>query len=213
MPQPRRRDREAKIATILQTSDDLFKKQGYAVTTTNQIASEAKVSIGLLYKYFPGGKPHIARKMVENVRDEFMTAELEKASPANASSTLHRMLLRYIDGHRRISHNVAAFEMAALEDPETSEVGRLLYTIGSESMREILVKLTGLKDDGGLRKWGGVIFHMIDAVVHRQVIHGELICTDEELADALTKIILGSLSVIKEDKMQRSGNITTQLKP
>jgi AcrR family transcriptional regulator len=199
MTQPRRRDKTAKIATILQTAKTLFKKQGYASTTTNQIAAEAGVSIGLLYKYFPDGKPDIARKSVEEIREVVLSEELAEAAPENAPDVLRRSLIRFIKGHRQISSNVAAFEMAVLEDAETAELGKHLFNVGSDSVTSILSKLTGRADSERLQKWGSIIFHIVDSVTHRQVLHEGLIVSDEELADALTRIIIGSLPAIIEE--------------
>jgi AcrR family transcriptional regulator len=39
---------------ILQAAANLFEAKGYEVTTTHQIASEAGVSVGALYRYFDG---------------------------------------------------------------------------------------------------------------------------------------------------------------
>jgi len=199
MTQPRRRNKTAKIATILQTAKTLFKKQGYAATTTNQIAAEAGVSIGLLYKYFPGGKPDIAWKAVENVREMVFSEELGEATPENAAAVLRSSLMRFIKGHRQVSSNVAAFEMAVLEDAETAELGKRLFTIGSDSVTSILSKLTGREDSERLQRWGSIIFHIVDSVTHRQVLHEGLIVSDDELADALTQMIVGSLPAIMEE--------------
>jgi len=200
MTEPRRRNKAAKIEAILQTSVALFKKQGYAVTTTNQIAAEAGVSIGLLYKYFPGGKPDIARKAVENVREMILSEELEEATAENAAAVLHHALLRFIKGHRQVSANLAAYEMAVLEDPETADLGRELFAIGTDSVVTILTKLTGGKDSKNLRKWANVMFHIIDSVTHRQVLHEALAVSDEQLADTLTQIIIRSLPAVMETR-------------
>lgn len=199
MAQPRRRDKTTKIAAILNTANTLFKKQGYAATTTNQIAAEAGVSIGLLYKYFPGGKPDIAWKAVEDMREMVFSEELGGATPENAPILLRRALLRFIKGHRRVSSNIAAFEMAVLEDAETAELGKHLFSIGSDSVTSILSKLTGRENSEKLQKWGSIVFHIVDSTTHRQVLHDGLSVSDEELAGALTRIIVAALTAIREE--------------
>ena len=190
MPQPRRRDKDAKIAAILQTSNTLFKRQGYTSTSTNQIAAEAGVSIGLLYKYFPGGKPEIAKKLIEGIRDEIVLEGLDAVTPSNAQVYLRGGLLRYIKGHRRISSNIAAFEMASLEDEETRRFAGEVYMIGSDSVAAFLRRV-GCEDDGRLKAWGSIIFHVIDSVIHRHVLNEGLIASDEELADLLARMLVG----------------------
>jgi len=196
MSRPRRRDKDAKIAAILRTSNTLFKSQGYTSTSTNQIAAEAGVSIGLLYKYFPGGKPDIAKRLIEGIRDEIMLNSLDAVTPLNAQVYLRDALLRFIKGHRQISSNIAAFEIASLEDEKTRRFAGDLYTIGSDSVMDVL-KLVGLEDDEKQEQWGIIIFHVIDSVIHRHVLYDGLIASDEELADFLTRMLTGVFSAIR----------------
>lgn len=204
MPQPRQRNKKDKIATILKTSNDLFKKQGYAATTTNQIAAEAKVSIGLVYKYFPGGKPEIAKKLVESIRDEIVFEGLDAVTPLNAQVYLHDGLLRYIEGHRRVLSNIAAFEIASLEDEETRRFGGEIYSIGSGSVTSIL-RLVGCEDGEKVKAWGNILFHVIDSTIHRHVLNEGLVASDEELADVLTIMLI---SVFPELRGKEAQNTT-----
>jgi AcrR family transcriptional regulator len=194
MTPPRRRDREAKTKAILTTANTLFKQNGYANTTTNRIASEAGVSIGLLYKYFPGGKPDIVLRMIEDYREEVLVGALGDVTPQDVPRTIHGLLVEFIRLHRRIAPGVAAFEMATLEDAEVRGIGRKTLTIGSDSMKDILIKVAGKVDDEETRKWANVMFHMIDSLVHRHVLNEGLVATDEELADILTSILVKSLA-------------------
>ncbi len=61
-----RRDPQARRARVLQVSTRLFAERGYEATSVNDIAAEAGVSIGALYKYFPD-KP----ALLEGVLDVF----------------------------------------------------------------------------------------------------------------------------------------------
>ena len=196
MTRPQQRNKAAKIEAILQTAMILFRTQGYPATTTNQIAAEAGVSIGLLYKYFPGGKPEIARRTVENIKEVIVSEELGDVTIKDASVVLRRALLRFIRGHREVSPNLAAFEIASFEDPETEEVGNQLYTIGQESILTVLKKLAGQKTPENLERWASVIFHVIDSVTHRHVLHGGLMMSDEMLADFLVQIIVRSIPAV-----------------
>jgi AcrR family transcriptional regulator len=55
------RNREAKINGILDSTKRLIEDDRYENVTIRDIAREANVSVGLIYKYFPGGKPEIVR--------------------------------------------------------------------------------------------------------------------------------------------------------
>ena len=44
---------------ILDTSAELFRRQGWAGTGMQQIAAESDATLGSVYHYFPGGKQHL----------------------------------------------------------------------------------------------------------------------------------------------------------
>src|SRR5208337_3839267 len=50
------RDKEAKIEAIIDATQSLISSMGYEKVTIRDIAEKADVSVGLIYKYFPGGK-------------------------------------------------------------------------------------------------------------------------------------------------------------
>ena len=53
---PRRSDTRERV---LDTSAQIFRRQGYAATGLKQIVSEGKVPLGSLYHFFPGGKQQV----------------------------------------------------------------------------------------------------------------------------------------------------------
>ena len=59
----KRRDKEAKIQRIIQVTRQLLEKSDLGQLTIRDIAKEANVSIGLIYKYFPEGKPAIIKEI------------------------------------------------------------------------------------------------------------------------------------------------------
>lgn len=56
------RDKDAKIEAILDATHKLIASMGYDRVTIRDIAEKADVSVGLIYKYFPGGKFEILVK-------------------------------------------------------------------------------------------------------------------------------------------------------
>jgi len=199
MTRHKERNKTAKIEAIRDAAMTLFRTQGYPSTTTNQIAAQAGVSIGLLYKYFPSGKPEIARKTIENLREQIISEELRNMTLEEAPTVLPKVLLRFIGGHRQVSANLAAFEMASFEDAETAEMGKQVYTIGRDSLLTVLRELTGRKGNDSLVMWASLIFHIIDSVVHRQVLHEALMMSDEKLADLLAQVMTRSIAAIREE--------------
>jgi AcrR family transcriptional regulator len=49
---------------ILETTADLFRRQGYTGTGMKQIAAEAAAPFGSLYHFFPGGKQDLGREAI-----------------------------------------------------------------------------------------------------------------------------------------------------
>ena len=60
MGRPVQRDKEGKIEDIKQAFIQLVTTNGYESVAIRQIAKRVDVSVGLIYHYFPGGKPTIA---------------------------------------------------------------------------------------------------------------------------------------------------------
>jgi AcrR family transcriptional regulator len=49
---------------IIETSADLFRRQGYSATGVKQIVTEARAPFGSLYHFFPGGKEELGAETV-----------------------------------------------------------------------------------------------------------------------------------------------------
>jgi AcrR family transcriptional regulator len=57
------RNKGQKVGNILASTKRLIEDEGYERVTIRDIAKESGVSVGLIYKYFPGGKPEIVREI------------------------------------------------------------------------------------------------------------------------------------------------------
>src|SRR3954468_21770428 len=49
---------------ILDTSAELFRRQGYMGTAVEQIAAQASAPFGSLYHFFPGGKEQLGEEVI-----------------------------------------------------------------------------------------------------------------------------------------------------
>src|SRR5579884_1153222 len=49
---------------IIETSAELFRRQGYSATGVKQIVTEARAPFGSLYHFFPGGKEELGAETV-----------------------------------------------------------------------------------------------------------------------------------------------------
>jgi AcrR family transcriptional regulator len=103
---------------IIETSAELFRRQGYSATGVKQIVNQAKAPFGSLYHFFPGGKEELG---VETVR---------------ISGALYGQLVPAVfDYTRDVVTGVRTFFNAAADNLETSnyEDGCPIATVALEA--------------------------------------------------------------------------------
>jgi len=59
----RQESKKTTIQKILRTTRTMILRDGYNAITTTKIANEADISVGIIYSYFPEGKPAIAKEI------------------------------------------------------------------------------------------------------------------------------------------------------
>lgn len=69
---------------LLRAAVRLFAKQGYAATSIRALASEAGVSLGLLYHYFPSKEAVLEALMADGLADVQFTFEAAQKEPSAA---------------------------------------------------------------------------------------------------------------------------------
>lgn len=87
-----RRDPEARRSRVVEVATRLFAERGYESTSVNDVAAEAGVSVGALYKYFPD-KPALLEGVLEMFEQEF-SASMAKVHevPGTHFQKLHVMV-------------------------------------------------------------------------------------------------------------------------
>jgi TetR/AcrR family fatty acid metabolism transcriptional regulator len=77
---------------VLEVATRLFAERGYEAASVNDVAREAGVSVGALYKYFPD-KPALLEGVLDGVEQEFAEAmERVHALPGSHFERLHVMV-------------------------------------------------------------------------------------------------------------------------
>ena len=92
---------------ILQVADEMFKRVGYANLNVNEIAHEAKVSIGTLYYHFPEGKTSILMEIRGQIADRYEKKFAERLGSERLQETasLDEGVLQHRFGrYRRFRH-------------------------------------------------------------------------------------------------------------
>lgn len=168
---PRRRqagkDEEAVRERILDAAFTAFKENGYAVTSTLEIASRARVSKRELYALVGNKQEMLIACISHRAKRLQMPADLptprDRATLAVVLATFGTQLLREVSDPTVI----AVFRLAIAEAVQAPEVARTLDSIGRETTRSALNKImTGAQRSGLLKgrpaalveQFGGLLF-------------------------------------------------------
>jgi len=114
-----KRDKEAKIVSIQDATRMLIETRDYEKVTMRDIAEAAGVSIGLIYKYFPGGKFDILKGIGYRYSDELLMTKQPENVDFNDFPGYMRTLIKNLQQlNKDNSSLVKALTMATLADGE-----------------------------------------------------------------------------------------------
>ena len=189
---------------ILDVADKLIREKGYATLNVNEIAHQAKVSIGTLYYHFPKGKSSILLETRANMADESIAnleKELGKEQYLEASKDfkdgLRKFLFVLLKLHRRNRQFLIAMEGETLTNMETYLEAIDNVDLDDLFLKEINASLHPIKElmkrfakenvsaEGKEKQ----VHKVIDTLIHRHIYFGYNFGTDEEFIDMLTKIV------------------------
>jgi AcrR family transcriptional regulator len=189
---------------ILEVADKLIREKGYATLNVNEIAYQAKVSIGTLYYHFPKGKSSILLETRANMVDKFTAdfeKELKKEEYLEASKDfeegLRKFLFILLRLHRKDRQFLLAMESEILTNMETyleaiknadldalfvEEINAALHPV-----KELMKRFP--KESVSVEGKEKQVYKVIDTLIHRHIYFGYNFGTDEEFIDMLTKIV------------------------
>ena len=189
---------------ILEVADNLIREKGYAALNVNEIAHQAKVSIGTLYYHFPKGKSSILLETRANMADESIAnleKELGKEQYLEASKDfkdgLRKFLFVLLKLHRRDRQFLIAMEGEIFTNMETYLEAIDNVDLDDLFLKEINASLHPIKElmkrfpkenvsTEGKEKQ---VHKVIDTLIHRHIYFGHNFGTDEEFIDMLIKIV------------------------
>lgn len=93
--QPRQVRSQERVSQILDVAEQLFISEGYNATTTNAIATRAKVPIGSLYQFFPDKGAIVgalAMRYTEQLHHRFMELDPTEMANLNLSAYVDRIV-------------------------------------------------------------------------------------------------------------------------
>lgn len=173
--------RDVQQAKILSVSLDLFVKRGFAATRIADIATEAGISAGLLYHYFPSKDDILAALLQESLpRMEAAAQELEAlALPvADKIRLALQMLIRGIQEHTETGkyHLLIAQVSASdvLPDVARAVIERHAYA-PYQVMERLFVKgqEEGSVRDGQPRELAMIFWALVKGLSIHHAVHGK----------------------------------------
>lgn len=187
----RTRNKPRKIKKLKEVTMKLIAERGYSAITTHDIAKEADVSVGLVYKYFPGGKPDLVRALAKNYSEEILReGELINLTQETFSEAISNIVERLVNIHRKNDKLIAAIQQTATLNIELSkDLVQEKYELNP--FKRILEKMyfNSFNDKKELLEWSKILASMIDSRIHQHVIsYGSE--EDQRIIKTLTNFIL-----------------------
>jgi len=117
-----KRDKKAKIISIQDAMCMLIETKGYENVTIRDIAEAGGVSIGLIYKYFPGGKFDILKEISYRYTDELLMTNKSESIDFNDFPGYIRNVIKNMQQYTRDNISLSkALIIAALLGGEIVE--------------------------------------------------------------------------------------------
>jgi AcrR family transcriptional regulator len=189
------RSRET-VNRILDTAARIFEAEGYANTTTNDIAIEAVISIGSLYQYYPNKDAIIvglAERHIETITAQFVFAiERFRAQPAPSIEATVRAL---VTASADLTGSSELHSLLLTGCPRTRELDELLKRFD----REVALNLASLFGDLGIatsniKLLARLVFVVADSALHQVILPMKTKKQRLEAINELTNLLTNGLS-------------------
>ena len=179
------RDREEKINSILRSFTTLVNRVGYDKVTIRQIANESEISVGIIYYYFPEGKPAIAARLYE---ENFLGTIAPDLTVEESPERLRQRIRSHLQAHREDMELYRAFDQAALSNQD-------LFQNLKRSRRDLLEAQSIMKQfSPNLVEAWLTSYTVIDALIHRHLFVEKIRETDEELVEWIANLLTTGLA-------------------
>jgi len=199
MDKPRRRKtREENMDIIKRVTMDFLQDRSYMEISVNKIAEASGINISQVYRYFPNGKPDILVALGNDISQEG-APDPDLPEHQDPRILLSNLIRFYIEVHRRNKAVLSSLQAVFLSNPEAiSRDAEAISTGGSDfSAIETVVERYGIRDASRKGILARRIFHLIDTMIHRQIMEAKVTQNDEELVQLLTDIVQAYLKSLE----------------
>lgn len=190
------RDKHGHREAILKAFKSLLDDFGYAKVTARAIAKRAGVSVGLVYKNFPNGKPDVVRALfLSEVESVIPAVDLDRLNPSDIPDFVQGAIMRLLSTHKADLVLNKALEAAYFENPELQDDFRDLIQERVEFFPRVLARFVAegwawVEDP---KQTGELLVHLVDAMIHRHLIFNTTGVSDEDLVNFLTEVVLATM--------------------
>lgn len=184
---------KATVSAILRATARILIREGYDRASTNKIASQAGVSIGSLYQYFPSKEALVSALAAEHAQEvgQLLQAEL----PALLGEPLEKALLRVVRLmveahalhpalHKVLAEEVPAFRGTGPMQVIEQDMLKLARTVLESRKRELVV------EDLDLAAF--IVVTLIESLTHAAVLHRQDLL-GESFVREVTNVVAGYL--------------------
>lgn len=187
-----RRDKAAKIETIIQAMAELIDEKGYDGFSVNAIPVKARLSIGTVYRYFPNGKEDILKEIMKrNIESLLKLAEFDNLTEKNFTESWRHLIQSYIVMYREDKILGIGMRTTSAASPD---LARDLQSIIVSFYTQVVEKIKNLsffqdRSEQELMVKLHLVFSIMGQVrdMHTRV---PLFANDEGLVDYLLHIVL-----------------------
>ncbi|AAM05879.1 TetR/AcrR family transcriptional regulator [Methanosarcina acetivorans] len=187
-----KRDKEAKINSIQDATLMLIETVGYDKVTIRDIAEAAGVSIGLIYKYFPGGKFDVLKEISYRYMDEILRIKQPETIDFNDFPGYIRDVIKNMQQfYKDNSSLIKALIMAALCDSEIMAEVKNIDIKDYKAVSEFFCRFNGVevgnKDPLKLFMYWGIT---VEGTILSNVIYSLPLISEEALTDMMVDLSL-----------------------
>ncbi len=183
---------------IISAMETMLKKKSYSEITIRRLSSEAEVSVGLIYKNFPGTKAEIVGEIFKKSMKEMDKIKKINLDPTNPEK-FRRFILNSIKillkNHKLNQKLNEALEMAYLENPDLQQTLKPLLIAELSYFSKIIIDLSqkGIIVVPNPDFWSFWLVQLIDSMIHRYLTYEIKTTPDDEFLEFLTELVFRSL--------------------
>ena len=194
MKKKRTREKDVKIALIIESFLTLTKERGYNQFHTNHIADHAQISVGTIYRYFPKGKHDILKNSFNYISTQiFDIDEYMEFKPEDFPKIIVKTVQSCLNAHKSDLNYHKALQQEMLVDHKLyDKFQEHLYQYNLKivnHLRSTSVYFHSIPKSVLMNSFR-LIFQITDMFVDRHVLISPLFDSDKQFIEYVTKILL-----------------------